>query len=132
MKAKTLALALGCLLVMASSAVAQGVKIEAKPPAREPKLEVIPPGGHYQQSKPSDHDYYPQGPKVEHDPAFIDGLSGEYEIAGTTGRAGVSGWTSPHTPVGPEVTGRREHNGWFGVGFSMTWGGPPRVARPAK
>jgi hypothetical protein len=129
MHARAFALVLAASLFAASLAAAQDVKIQAKPPAGEPKIEIIPPGGHYEQTRPTDRDFYPDGPRVEHDPAFIQGLSGEYQIGESTGRAGVSGWTSPNTPVGPEVAGWREVTGWFGFGFSMTWGGPPRVAR---
>lgn len=134
MKLRMLAIVFGVSLVAASLAAAQDVRIQAKPPEREPRPEIITtPGGHYEQSRPTDREFYPDGPRVEHDPAFIEGLSGEYETGNTTGRVGLSAWTSPNTPVGPEVTGRRELNGWFGFGFSVTWGAPSRVARrPAQ
>lgn len=128
MKANALAIAFALPLLAASLAAAQDVKIEAKPPERE-RPEIVRPGLRYERSRPSDHDFYPEGPRVEHDPAFIEGLSSEYRTPGSSGRAGVSGWTSPNTPVGPPVAGRRDVNGWFGFGFSMTWDGPPAPAR---
>ena len=129
MKARVLAVVFGVSLVAASLAAAQDVKIQAKPPEREPRDFVMPPGGHWEQTRPTDREFYPEGPRVEHDPAFIEGFSSEYASGNTSGRFGLSGWTSPNTPVGPEVTGRREVTGWFGLGFSVTWGGPARVAR---
>ena len=134
MKALVVAAVFGFSVVVASSAVAQEIKIEAKPPAREPRPDRAPHGGQYEQSRPTDRDFYPDGPRVERDPGFIEGLSGEYATGNTTGRAGVSGWTSPNTPVGASVaSGQHEVTGWFGLGFSVTWGGPPRVPRrPAQ
>ena len=134
MNAKTVLAIVGFSLVVASAAVAQEVKIEAKPQAREPKLEIVPPAGRYEQSQPTDREFYPDGPRVEHDPAFIEGLSREYQTATSAGRAGLSGWTSPAMPLGAEVARNREVTGWFALGFSVTWGAPPARAakRPAQ
>jgi hypothetical protein len=130
MKAKTLAL--GVLFAfVAAPAVAQEVKIEARPPARE-RPEIVKPGLNYERTKPREHDFYRDGPRVEHDPGFIEGLSGEYETANSRGRAGIAGWTSPNLPVGASVANGYDNvTGWFGLGFSVTWGGPPRPARPS-
>ena len=127
-------IATGAVLAIAavSSAAAQDVKIESRvaPPAIE--REIVTPGLHYEQSRPSDRDYYPEGPRVEHDPAFVEGMSSEYKTPEGSGRVGVSGWTSPATPVGPTAAvGQRDIPGWFGFGFSVTWGGPPAGPRRA-
>lgn len=128
------AFAIGVLfaLVAVAPAVAQEVKIESRP-AVPPAVdrEIVTPGLHYEQSRPSDRDYYPEGPRVEHDPAFFEAMSSDYETADGSGRMGVSGWTSPATPVGPAAIGQREVSGWFGLGFSVTWGGPPSGSRRA-
>lgn len=128
MNGRALALAAVVLLLAAVPSAAQDVKIEPPPPALEPR-EIVPPPLHYDQTRPSDRDFYPDGPRVEHDPAFIEALSGEYQTPTSSGRAGIAGWTAPNTPVGPAVAGYREVTGWLGLGFSVTWGGPPRVAR---
>lgn len=120
------------LLLSVAPVAAQDVKIEAKPPEREPR-EIITPGIQQDRTRPSDRDFYPDGPRVEHDPAFIEALSGEYQTGDSRGRAGIAGWTSPNTPLGSTAaSGYREVTGWAGLGFSMTWGAPPRVApKPA-
>lgn len=116
-------------VLSAAPVAAQDVKIEAPPPQREPR-EIVRPGIQHDRTRPSDRDYYPDGPRVEHDPAFIEALSGEYQTGESRGRAGIAGWTSPNTPVGSTAaSGYRDVPGWAGLGFSITWGGPPRVTR---
>jgi hypothetical protein len=112
-------------------AAAQQVEIEAKTPAVERPARVVPPPLHYETSRPPDADHYLDrgGTKVEHDPAFIEPLAGTYETPETSGRIGLSGWTAPNTPVGSPVGGWRDVSGWFAIGFSVTWGGPP-AAKP--
>jgi len=114
----------GLGLLIALPAAAQ-VQIESKRPPAERAARVVPPPLHYETSKPPDHDFYPQGTKVEHDPAFIEPLSSKYENANGSGRIGLSGWTAPNQPVGSPVGGWRDVSGWFALGFSVTWGGPP-------
>lgn len=118
------------MLAAVGPGAAQDVQIQSRatPPAVE--REIMTPGLHYDQSRPSDRDYYPEGPRVEHDPAFFEDMSRGYETSTGSGRVGVSGWTSPATPVGPTAAiGQREVPGWFGLGFSVTWGGPPSPSR---
>ena len=121
---RTLA-AVTLLLFLASPVFAQSVEIERGPGAREPRPEVVAPGLHYEQTRPTDADFYPGGQRVQHDPAFIEPFSSEYQVGDSTGRIGLSGWTSPNTPVGPIVGGYRDVTGWLSAGFSITWGGPP-------
>jgi hypothetical protein len=120
----------GLGLLVAQPADAQlGIESRRPPGEREPR--VVPPPLHYETTRPRDTDYYPQGTKVEHDPAFIEPLSSKYENANGSGRIGISGWTAPNTPVGAPVGGWRDVSGWFALGFSITWDGPPATkARP--
>jgi len=116
----------------AASVSAQEVKLDAPVTIREPR--VLAPGLLYETTRPADQDAYAEDMRVFYDPAFISGLSVPVETPTSTGRAGLSGWVSPNTPVGSEATGYREVTGWLGFGFSRTWGGPvpPREARPSK
>jgi hypothetical protein len=118
------------LAALASPVGAQQVEIEAPAPRPERVPILVPPGDHYEMTRPSDADYYPDAPRVRYDPTFIGPLS-ERRLtpAGLTGRAGIAGWTAPQTPVGAESTGRREVSGWFALGFAVEWGGPPPPAR---
>ena len=110
----------------ASAASAQDVSIKAPPPAREPR--VITPGLLYE-TRPSDDNHYPgSGPSVPYDPAFIRPFTAETQTPTSTGRMGLSGWTSPTPRVGASGTGIRENNGSLGFGFTWTWGGPPPPA----
>jgi hypothetical protein len=97
---------------------AQRVGIETRAPERG--IDVIPPSTD-PMTRPSDAEFYRDTPRVQHDPAFIEPFVTERE----GGRAGVSGWTAPNTPVGPSVGGQREVAGWLAAGFTITWGGPP-------
>lgn len=126
--------AAGLGAIALAPASAQQVEIKAAPPPREETPPaIIPPGLHYETTRPSDADHYPQGTRVEHDPAFIGPLSGERRSTTERGRAGLSGWTAPNTPVGAAVTGHREVTGWFALGFTITWDGPsPPAKRSAR
>jgi hypothetical protein len=123
----------GVLVLSVAPAYAQ-VQIETRPPAAPPAAEIVPPGLRYEVTRPSDTNFYPQGPRVEHDPAFIEPFAVDYETPTSTGKVGLSGWTSPATPVGPALTGYPEVTGWLAVGLTITWGGPPpaRRAAPAR
>lgn len=78
---------------------------------------------------PREADVYPGGPDVFYDPAFIRELSVPVEYAESTGRAGISAWIAPGTPVGGTATGQREVNGWPSIGWSITWNGPSPLKR---
>ena len=94
-------------------------------PALMRNERVVPPPLHYETTRPPDTDFYPQGTKVEHDPAFIEPLASRYETANGSGWVGLSGWTAPNPPIGTAVSGWRDVSGWFALGFSVTWDGPP-------
>jgi hypothetical protein len=107
-----------------------GVQIQATPRPPERPARVVTPPLHYETSKPPDNDFYPEGTKVEHDPAFIEPLAARYETPSGSGRYGFSGWTAPKPPVGAKQLWQ-DSNGWFALGFSVTWDGPPAPkARP--
>ncbi len=108
-----------------------GVQIQARPTAAEREARVVPPPLHYETTRPPDNDFYPEGTKVEHDPAFIEPMAARYETPSGSGRYGFSGWTAPKAPVGARQTWQ-ESSGWFALGFSITWDGPPAPkSRPA-
>jgi hypothetical protein len=119
-------------LLATQPAGAQQIEFESKSPVTERPMRVVPPPLHYETSRPPDADFYHHGgTKVEHDPAFIEPLAGSYATSEGSGRVGISGWTAPNTPVGSPVSGWRDVSGWFAIGFSVTWGGPPPPkARP--
>jgi hypothetical protein len=112
-------------LALNTIAHAQDVRIERKPRAPEREPGLIVPGPQADTTRPPDADYYSEGTRVVHDPAFFQGLSTRTE----TGRAGLSGWTAPNQPVGAQVSGFSEVTGWFSLGFSYTWGSPSGAHR---
>lgn len=107
---------------------AQNVKITAPEAPREPR--VVTPGLLYERRTSYDLYYLGIPPSVPYDPAFVEPFVLQVETPDTTGRIGLSGWTSPNPPVGSYGTGRSEINGWLGFGLSWTWGGPPPPRRP--
>lgn len=118
--------AIALALLAVSPVWAQQVEIQAPAPTREPaRPEVIAPGLHDQVTRPSDSDYYPRGTRVQHDPAFIAPFTAKWQTPTSSGRVGLSGWTAPNPPVGSPVSGHSEVTGWFALGFSVTWDGPP-------
>src|SRR5512134_2664218 len=129
------ALAVAVLLALAVVSADAQVRIETTPPSQEgrpPEARVVPPPLHYEQTRPRDADFYPYGTRVEHDPAFIEPFAASYQTATGSGRFGLSGWTAPNPPVGSESTLWRQTTGWFALGFSVTWDGPPPRPAPAQ
>jgi hypothetical protein len=118
---KTLMAAIA-LAVSAVAAPAWAQQVDLETEERQVP-RVVPPGLHYEQTRPTEADYYPQGgPGVEHDPAFIEPFTAPTE----TGKSGLSGWIAPTTPVG--FQNEREIPGYLAFGLSWTWGGPPTRA----
>jgi hypothetical protein len=110
------------------------VRIQTRPgAAAEREARVVAPPLRYETTRPPDADVYPypEGVKVEDDPAFIEPLAAPYETASGSGRYGLAGWTAPNAPVGSPVSGWRDVSGWLSFGFAVTWDGPPAPkARP--
>ena len=129
-----IAVAAVAVLMLASSPASAQVQIESTRPSTEkrPEARIIPPPLHYEQTRPNDNDFYPYGTRVEHDPAFIEPFAASYANANGSGRYGLSGWTAPNPPVGPEAMQWRVTSGWFALGFSVTWDGPPARPAPAQ
>jgi hypothetical protein len=119
------------VLVAAGAASAQQVEIKAPAPPRTPAIDgILDPGLQYEVTQPDDARYLPPGPRVHHDPAFIEPLSVERSSLTETGRMGVAGWTAPTAAMGGQQSGARDITGYFAIGFAFEWGGPPPKARP--
>jgi hypothetical protein len=120
---------IGMTLLATLPAAAQQVDIETSRPV-QPELKVLPPPLYDETTRPlPDADVYPQrGAHVDHDPAFIEPFTRTYQTTTSTGRMGLAGWTSPNPPVGSPAREWRENTGWFALGFSVTWDGPPPVS----
>jgi hypothetical protein len=127
-----LAILLAVVMVPAPPADAQQVKIETTTKPAEREARIVPPPLLYEVTRPPDGEFFPRGTQVEHDPAFIEPFAGSYQTATGSGRFGLSGWTAPNSPIGSESTNWREVNGWFALGFSVTWDGPPARVVPAQ
>lgn len=120
---------IGFVVLVVAPVLAQQIDIEAPSPERPPEIQVIPPGLYDQVTQPTDQDYYPRGTRVPYDPAFIAPFTFAWQTGTSSGRVGFSGWTSPNPPIGSPVSGHSEVNGWFALGLTVTWGGPP-LAKP--
>lgn len=110
-------------LLLGTAAAAQDVRIESRPETEGGAERIMVPGPDPVPDRPVDHNIHPAapGPMVRHEPAFFADLSRKTE----GGRFGVSGWTAPNTPVGPGGSGYRDDPGWFAMGLTFTWDGPP-------
>jgi hypothetical protein len=126
---KTLALAIGALLI-AVPALAQQIEIRSTPPSSAERLgNVVTPGPYFDISEPRENLWYPEGVRIPYDPAFIEPMSKEYESTTSRGRLGFAGWSSQNLPVGPSGTSYRDQPGWLQFGFAITWGAPLRPVR---
>lgn len=90
-----------------------------------PPLGIVNAPERHDTSRPQHLDASRSGINIERDPAFIAPFSGVFDAAAVSGRYGFSGWTSPNAPIGPSFT---ETNGWFSLGFSLTWDAKPHRA----
>jgi hypothetical protein len=107
---------------------AQNVKITTPQPMPEPR--VVTPGLLYEKRPSDDLHYLGIPPSVPYDPAFVEPFVLQVETQDSTGRIGLSGWTSPNPPVGSSGTGWPGDTGWLSFGLTWTWGGPPPPRRP--
>jgi hypothetical protein len=130
------AIGLGFLAAMiAGPASAQNpVEIRATAPEKPAQLRIVEPGPATREAtRPREASFYREDVRVRHEPAFIEPFVGETQ-GGT--KYGLSGWTSPTTPVGSYVSQEPwARSGWFALGFTVVWDSVPsastqRVSNP--
>ena len=126
----------GLLLVTLTAPVAaQGpIEIRATAPEKPQQLRIVEPSEATRQStRPREADFYREDVRVRHEPAFIEPFVGQTQ-GGT--KYGLSGWTSPTTPVGSYVSQEPwARSGWPALGFTVVWDSVPaastsRVSNP--
>jgi hypothetical protein len=114
----------------ASTALAQApVEIRASAPEKPPQITIVEPTPATREAtRPREADFYGTDVRVRHQPAFIEPFVGETQ-GGT--KYGLSGWTSPSTPVGSLVSQEPwARTGWPALGFTVVWDSVP--AAPAR
>ena len=126
----------GLLLVtLTAPAAAQSpIEIRATAPEKPHQLRIVEPSEATRQStRPREADFYREDVRVRHEPAFIEPFVGQTQ-GGT--KYGLSGWTSPTTPVGSYVSQEPwARSGWPALGFTVVWDSVPaastsRVSNP--
>ena len=123
-------LALAPLVV--APAAAQQIEIKAKPPEQAPKLEILPPPGAKEITRPRESDFYPDDIRVRLDPAFIEPFAAVKQTGPNSAvQMGLAGWTSPNTPVPQGADAFRDDPGWFALGFAIVWDVPVNQGRRA-
>ena len=117
-----------CWLGAASPAIAQApVEIQASAPEKPPQLHIVEPTPATREAtRPREADFYGTDVRVRHQPAFIEPFVGETQ-GGT--KYGLSGWTSPSTPVGSLVSQEPwARSGWPALGFTVVWDSVPAAS----
>ena len=112
----------------ASPASAQApVEIQASAPEKPPQLRIVEPTPATREAtRPREANFYGTDVRVRHQPAFIEPFVGE-----TQGgmKYGLSGWTSPSTPVGSLVSQEPwARSGWPALGFTLVWDSVPAAS----
>jgi hypothetical protein len=119
-------------LADAAPAFAQApVEIQTSAPEKPPQIRIVEPTPATREAtRPREADFYGPDIRVRHQPAFIEPFDGQTE-GGT--KYGLSGWTSPSTPVGSWVSQEpwaRSGGGWPALGITIVWDSvPPASAR---
>ena len=119
-------------LAGAAPAIAQApVEIQTSAPEKPPQIRIVEPTPATREAtRPREADFYGPDIRVRHQPAFIEPFDGQTE-GGT--KYGLSGWTSPSTPVGSWVSQEpwaRSGGGWPALGITIVWDSvPPTSAR---
>jgi hypothetical protein len=112
-----------------SPAIAQSpVEIQASAPEKPPQIRIVEPTPATREAtRPREADFYGTDVRVRHQPAFIDPFAGQTQ-GGT--KYGLSGWTSPSTPVGSLVSQEpwARSPGWFSLGLTVVWDSPPAAS----
>lgn len=113
----------------ASPASAQTpVEIQASAPEKPPQIRIVEPTPATREAtRPREADFYGgTDVRVRHQPAFIEPFAGETR-GGT--KYGLSGWTSPSTPVGSLVSQEPwARSGWPALGFTIVWDSVPAAS----
>lgn len=113
----------------ASPAMAQSpVEIQASAPEKPPQIRIVEPTPATREAtRPREADFYGTDVRVRHQPAFIEPFVGQTQ-GGT--KYGLSGWTSPSTPVGSLVSQEpwARSPGWFSLGLTVVWDSPPAAS----
>jgi hypothetical protein len=113
----------------AAPAAAQApVEIKASAPEKPPQLRIVEPTPATREAtRPREADFYGGTDiRVRHQPAFIEPFTGETQ-GGT--KYGLSGWTSPTTPVGSLVSQEPwARSGWPALGFTVVWDSVPAAS----
>jgi hypothetical protein len=112
-----------------SPAIAQTqVEIQASAPEKPPQIRIVEPTPATREAtRPREADFYGTDVRVRHQPAFIEPFVGQTQ-GGT--KYGLSGWTSPSTPVGSLVSQEpwARSPGWFSLGLTVVWDSPPAAS----
>lgn len=118
-----------CWLGAVSPAIAQTpVEIQASAPEKPPQIRIVEPTPATREAtRPREADFYGTDVRVRHQPAFIEPFVGQTQ-GGT--KYGLSGWTSPSTPVGSLVSQEpwARSPGWFSLGLTVVWDSPPAAS----
>ena len=113
----------------ASPAIAQTpIEIQASAPEKPPQIRIVEPTPATREAtRPREADFYGTDVRVRHQPAFIEPFVGQTQ-GGT--KYGLSGWTSPSTPVGSLVSQEpwARSPGWFSLGLTVVWDSPPAAS----
>jgi hypothetical protein len=113
----------------ASPALAQTpVEIQASAPEKPPQFRIVEPTPATREAtRPREADFYGgTDVRVRHQPAFIEPFVGQTQ-GGT--KYGLSGWTSPSTPVGSLVSQEPwARSGWPALGFTIVWDSVPAAS----
>src|SRR5437016_14481563 len=98
--------------LVAAPAAAQQIEIKAKPPEQAPKLEILPPPGAKEITRPRESDFYPDDIRVRLDAAFIEPFAAVKQAGpNSAAQMGPAGWTSPNTPARPRTDAIRDGPG---------------------
>ena len=103
------------------------VEIEAPAPEKPAQVRIgEPTPATREATRPREADFYGEDVRVRHQPAFIEPFVGETQ-GGT--KYGLSGWTSPATPVGSWVAqGALDRSGAVSAGPTVIWDSVPAGA----
>jgi hypothetical protein len=119
------AIVAGMLGLTSSFASAQSaVEIRTTAPEKPRQFQIVEPGPATREvTRPREAEFYGTDVRVRHEPAFIEPFVGQTQ-GGT--KYGLSGWTSPSTPVGSYVSQATwGSSGTPALGISIVWDSAP-------